>query len=132
MTMNKGKTKVINARSLKGNLYDFYRDDKYVYIGRYIYNDIRFPQSKWHNPFKLKDLDYNEYRRTSDITAVNQELVRMYREYIMNKPELLKDIQELKGKTLICWCKPSLPCHGDVLVELLEHQTKITDYFKIE
>lgn len=26
---------------------------------------------------------------------------------------------ELKGKRLGCWCKPA-PCHGDVLVELIE------------
>jgi hypothetical protein len=44
----------------------------------------------------------------------------MYKEYIMNKPELLKLIPiELKDKTLGCWCKP-LPCHGDVLVELAD------------
>jgi Domain of unknown function (DUF4326) len=42
----------------------------------------------------------------------------MYREYIMNKPELLKLIPiELMGKTLGCWCKPS-PCHGDIPAEL--------------
>jgi hypothetical protein len=27
-------------------------------------------------------------------------------------------IEPLRGKTLGCWCKP-LPCHGDVIVELL-------------
>lgn len=31
---------------------------------------------------------------------------------------LMKSLPELKGKTLGCWCKP-YPCHGDVLVELL-------------
>ena len=41
----------------------------------------------------------------------------MYREYITNKPELLKLIpKELKGKRLCCWCKPEA-CHGDVLAE---------------
>ena len=28
-------------------------------------------------------------------------------------------LSELKGKRLGCWCKPA-PCHGDVLVELIE------------
>jgi hypothetical protein len=28
-------------------------------------------------------------------------------------------VSELKGKTLICFCKPSL-CHGDVLAEIAD------------
>lgn len=28
-------------------------------------------------------------------------------------------LEPLRGKVLGCWCKP-LPCHGDVIVELLE------------
>ena len=46
--------------------------------------------------------------------------IEMYREYIMNKPELLALIPtEFKDKTLGCWCKPKA-CHGDVLVELVD------------
>ena len=30
----------------------------------------------------------------------------------------LKDLHELKGKTLGCFCKPKR-CHGDILVELV-------------
>ena len=42
------------------------------------------------------------------------------REYVLNKPELLRQIPlELKGKTLGCWCKP-LACHGDVLAEIAD------------
>ena len=42
------------------------------------------------------------------------------REYVLNKPELLRQIPlELKGKTLDCWCKP-LACHGDVLAEIAD------------
>jgi len=33
----------------------------------------------------------------------------------------MKDLQELEGKVLGCWCSPH-ECHGDVLVELLEEQ----------
>lgn len=29
------------------------------------------------------------------------------------------DLEPLRGKRLACWCHP-LPCHGDVIVELLE------------
>lgn len=29
-----------------------------------------------------------------------------------------ENIDELRGKNLACWCKPSAPCHADVLLEL--------------
>ena len=29
----------------------------------------------------------------------------------------MNDLDELKGKTLGCWCKPN-NCHGDILIEL--------------
>lgn len=28
------------------------------------------------------------------------------------------DLHELRGKDLVCWCKPGEPCHADVLLEL--------------
>jgi hypothetical protein len=34
-------------------------------------------------------------------------------------PELVAALPELVGKFLVCHCTP-LPCHGDVLVRLLE------------
>ncbi len=75
--------------------------DKYdVYIGR---------PSKWGNPFEIgKDGD----RGT---------VIKKYREWITNGKgkHLLKDIHELKGKILGCWCYPNA-CHGDVLHELSE------------
>lgn len=30
----------------------------------------------------------------------------------------LPDISALRGKNLACWCKPGEPCHADVLLEL--------------
>lgn len=48
-----------------------------------------------------------------------KEVIEKYRQYILNKPELMNSLHELKGKVLACWCKP-LPCHGDILVELCE------------
>lgn len=30
-------------------------------------------------------------------------------------------LEPLRGKRLACWCAP-LPCHGDVIVELLERR----------
>ena len=74
------------------------RKERYdIYIGR---------GSKWGNKFVIgKDGD-------------REEVVRRYREWILNNKELLGSLHELKGKVLGCFCKPKA-CHGDVLVELV-------------
>lgn len=75
------------------------KNDKYdIYIGR---------GSIWGNPFKIGR------------NGTRKDVIEQYREYIMNKPLLLKELPKLKGKTLGCFCKP-LACHGDVLLELLD------------
>ena len=73
------------------------RDRFDVYIGR---------PSKWGNPFVIG--------RDGD----RDEVIRKYREWILAQPELLRDLHELDGKVLGCWCSPE-KCHGDVLLELL-------------
>lgn len=78
-----------------------------VYIGR---------PSKWGNPYThLKD----SKTLAKYVVGSRQEAIDKYREWILTQPELLKDLQELKGKVLGCWCKPK-ECHGDVLIELIE------------
>ena len=67
-----------------------------VYIGR---------PSKWGNPFVIG----------SDGTR--EQVVEKYRDYILSNDSLLSQIQELRGKDLICFCAPQ-KCHGDVLIEL--------------
>jgi hypothetical protein len=75
------------------------KKEKYdVYIGR---------PSKWGNPFEIgKD-------------GTREEVIEKYKKYLLSRPNLLKDISELKGKILGCWCKP-LACHGDILAELAD------------
>jgi hypothetical protein len=72
--------------------------DYEVYIGR---------PSKWGNPYRIKK---GEPRKVC---------IARYREWIMQQPELLAAVGELKGKVLGCWCKP-LACHGDILAELAD------------
>ena len=68
-----------------------------VYIGR---------GSKWGNPFVIgKD-------------GTREEVINKYEKYLLNSPELLNSLHELKGKTLGCFCKPK-PCHGDVLIKYI-------------
>ena len=89
-------TKVVNK--YHGVPYD-------VYIGR---------GSIWGNPFSHK-------QGTKAIATVptREEAIKQYEMYILNRPDLIKQLKDLEGKTLGCFCKPKA-CHGDVLVELIE------------
>lgn len=74
-----------------------------VYVGR---------PSKWGNPFKIgRDAKGKRWSR--------EDVINLYREWLTTneKDGLMKDLHELRGKDLVCWCAP-LPCHADVLLEL--------------
>lgn len=84
--------------------------ENYVYIGRNMnMGGWRLPKSKWANPYSVK-----QYGR-------DQVLV-MYRDHILQSPDLLKSLSELEGKILACWCAPE-PCHGDILREMFLART---------
>ena len=73
-----------------------------IYIGR---------PSKWGNPFVIgRD-------------GTREEVILKYRVWIAKQKKLLESLPELEGKILGCWCKPK-PCHGDVLIELLQEQPR--------
>jgi hypothetical protein len=82
---------------------------KDVYIGRFHRSRYGFfLRSRWHNPFKVgKD-------------GSREGVIELYKSYVLSHPELASSLHELKNKRLGCWCKPE-PCHGDALVELIEH-----------
>jgi hypothetical protein len=77
-----------------------------VYIGR----AGQGKDGYFGNPFRLKA---NEQRSAT---------IERYRKYFENRmktdPEFARRIQELKGKTLGCFCKPEA-CHGDVIAAYL-------------
>lgn len=74
-----------------------------MYIGRY-HPKVGY-SSIWANPYKI------------GIDGTREEVLEKYKEYLGNKPFLLKQIPSLRGKTLGCWCAPK-NCHGDILAEL--------------
>ena len=82
------------------------KDQFDVYIGR---------PSKWGNPFSHRPGTMAEY-----VVGSREEAIAAYRRWITSGGGryLLKDLHELKGKTLGCWCRPC-SCHGDVLAELV-------------
>ena len=73
------------------------------------YDVLTDRRTKWGNPF------------VEDRHGTREEVIKKYREWITQGEgkHLLKDLHELKGKRLGCWCKP-FPCHGDILVGLIE------------
>lgn len=68
-----------------------------VYIGR---------PSKWGNPFPVR----NESQRDWAITS--------FEKWLDENPKIKEQIkQELKGRDLVCFCKPK-SCHGDILFRI--------------
>ena len=48
------------------------------------------------------------------------EVIAKFEAKVRSSPELVADIKRtLRGKTLVCWCKP-LACHGDVLARIAD------------
>lgn len=67
--------------------------DNCVYIGR---------PSKFGNPFQI------------GVDGSRPEVLQKFEEYFYSNIELQQLVlDELTGKTLVCWCKPHT-CHGDI------------------
>lgn len=79
-----------------------------VYCGRAIHlGGWHLPGSKWANPFKVG-------RHCTTL----EECLQKYTVHILSSPHLLDSLEELRGKTLACWCVPQR-CHCEVLLALL-------------
>lgn len=79
-----------------------------VYIGRSCnMGGWRLSASIFANPYTIgKDGD-------------RENVLKLYYNYITNKPDLLALLPQLDGKVLGCWCEPSDMCHGDILIYLI-------------
>ncbi len=62
------------------------------------------------NPYALSD----GYDREESIEKYRTVFKRRLRE----SEEFREAVENLRGKTLACWCKPK-PCHGDVILAYL-------------
>lgn len=76
-----------------------------VYIGR---------PSKYANIFTNKESKFDVIK-----TESRKESIERFREYLRNNTQLQKDIEELRGKVIACWCDENQSCHGDVIIEFL-------------
>lgn len=72
--------------------------------------EYMYPQSKWHNPFNQS----NEQQQS--------DILRKYLIYLTSPNEtggrLVDDIEQLRGKTLGCFCT-GRPCHAHLLADIL-------------
>ncbi len=109
----KGNTSLIlfNQDHSAGRVVHCKQSEYDVYIGR---------PSKWGNPYS-----HRHDTKATHIVQTREDAIESFREYIENGEgkHLLKDLHELKGKTLGCYCHPQ-KCHGDVLIELVKKYCK--------
>ena len=92
-------TTVVNKRAVTAEPGD-------RYIGR---------PSRWGNPFSHLDGTLAEYR-----VATRREAVWAYARWLLDQPDLLARLDELRGHRLVCWCHPA-SCHGHVLAFACDH-----------
>ena len=79
-----------------------------VYIGR---------PSKWGNPFSHKVGTLAKYKVSSREDAVQKHKEWLDAFLAKDEDAINRLKSELRGKDLVCWCKPAA-CHGDYLLEL--------------
>jgi hypothetical protein len=71
---------------------------------------IAYP-TKWANP----------HRPTLRSAEANAAAVAAYEQHLAEHPELLAAARrELADKDLACWCALDLPCHGDILLRVIQ------------
>ena len=93
-----------------------------VYIGRRLtMGGWDLKESIWANPYSIKELKLKHPSWSDD--KLRRKIIEKYKWYLLNSPELMKRLPELKGKVLGCWCSPKR-CHGDVLLDLIERPAR--------
>jgi hypothetical protein len=64
--------------------------------------------SRWGNPYRVSEHGL-------------PGALALYRRHLREHPELVEAARrELAGRTLACWCPPDRPCHGDILLEVVD------------
>lgn len=88
-------------------------------------NTVKVDRStKFGNPFKAEsywDAGYN-----GSLEVATEHCVNAFKALLLGQRHWahggtlppVPDISVLRGKNLACWCKPGMPCHADVLLEL--------------
>lgn len=95
-----------------------------VYIGRAV-GRKRLKKSKWANPYKIGDL-FSPADGPEPRIADRIDVLALYRLHLCKNADLWRDLVELRGKPLACWCRHENEaqtaenrCHGDILAEIV-------------
>ena len=96
-------------------------NSNYAYIGRSGAQNESL-KGYYGNPYSHKKNSIAKY-----IVSSREEAVEKYKEYFYERIEkddvFLKNIEKLRDKVLVCWCKikGNESCHGDVIKEYLDN-----------
>lgn len=123
LTVTKAVAVCIKVSNLRKNAYkdleDWISDADNLYVGRrgriFITNPetkekkiFHYKESKWANPYKVG-------KKTGEYSL--EESLKNYQEYLIAS-DLIKDVDELRGKNLGCFCSQENACHAQILAEL--------------
>lgn len=112
------KTKVVNIKDIRHTNPDWMNDPLFVYIGRNVmFNPMK--KSIFHNPFSVK----NHGRK-----GCMEKFNNYFFSKVKSDSSFKEAIEGLRGKILVCWCKSSSACHGNVIVNYL-HKPKTLENF---
>lgn len=91
--------------------------------------------TKWGNPFalgavfnpgdplwpylKLPAMKKHPGEGMREVRLSPAIAIETYSWWIIEQPQLMLALDELRGKNLACWCKPGEPCHADYLLKLV-------------
>jgi len=107
MTTNAAPVRVQRSRALGWRM-----PENTVYVGR---------GSSWGNPFVVVD----------GVAGSREYALHRYREGIDGQIPPLhgikKNLWQLKGKNLACWCRLDQKCHADILIALANPQDQRTE-----
>lgn len=81
--------------------------------------------SEWSNPFKIGD-PLVVVETGVEIKITRDLAVALFEAWIHDKGWEDQIRQELAGKNLVCWCKPTEDCHADVLLRIANPQPEKT------
>lgn len=76
---------------------------------------------KWGNPFDDANT-FRVYLRLAIEGGINPDI--RYNPVIERIMDIAKQIDDLRGKDLACWCALDKPCHADVLIEFANRTTE--------
>ena len=101
MTVEERIAQVLAGKTVLANMHKHSGDARLIEWAKQKGLFVRIDRhSIWGNPFIV------------GVHGTRDEVCDKYeKEYLPNQPSLLKQIHELKGKVLGCWCYP-LRCHG--------------------